>query len=203
MDVCETEKLAMQPESNKRVTEELIERASRGDKVAFEELYREYSGFVFAVALRMTRHRQDAEEVTQEVFVRIYRFLKTFKAQSSFKTWVYRITANTAMNALKQSSRRKDETGKDEILENAVAPETQKAKLDQEDAQKRLQEFLGHLNPDQRICVILRELQGLSYEEIAGSLNVNINTVRTRLKRAREKLLEQARSKGGTIYELP
>ena len=87
------------------IERDLIEKAARGDKKAFEEIYCLSSGYVFTLALRVTNNREDAEEAAQDVFVRIYKNLKKFQFKSSFKTWIYRIAINTGINYIKSQKR--------------------------------------------------------------------------------------------------
>ncbi len=176
------------------IPRELIEQAQAGDIEAFEKIYRAASGLVYSVALRVTGNRQEAEEITQDVFVKIYRSIRDFRFESSFKTWAYRIAMNTALNAYKRMARdmhRREDF--DTVIETRAADtDTVKELVGQEERQQRetlLESLLTLLNPDQRACIVLREIEGLSYEEIAQVLRVNINTVRSRLKRARETLL--------------
>ena len=176
------------------ISRELIEQAQRGDRKAFESIYRAASGFVYNVALRITNNQQEAQEVTQDVFMKIYHHLKDFAFRSSFKTWAYRITVNTACDAYKKMKkdivRREDF---DTVIQTQPAPiDTAKEIVEKEERalnQKRLDSLLNRLNLNQRTCIILREIQGLSYQEMAQTLHINLNTVRTRLKRAREALL--------------
>lgn len=170
------------------IPKETLVKASQGDMQAFEQVYKASSGFVYNVALRVVNNREDAMEVAQEVFMTLYYKLKNFRFESSFKTWVYRITANSAINFAKRSSRTKSVPFEETWGEGAVDNEA-RAKLEHEDQSQMIESMLAEFNPDQRACVVLRDIQGLSYEEIARALGININTVRTRLKRAREKLL--------------
>jgi len=182
------------------IQRETIEQAQAGDIAAFERIYRAASGFVYSVALRITNNRQEAQEVAQDVFLKIYHNLKGFQFRSSFKTWVYRVTANTALNAYKKMSRdlnRRQDF--DSIIDTqAVSVDTKKEmeeRQERDEQKSRLESLLNSLNPDQRAAIVLREIQGLNYEEISQALNININTVRSRLKRARQALL--AASGGG------
>lgn len=170
------------------IAKDILIRASQGDMQAFEEVYKSSSSFVYNVAYRVVNNREDAMEVAQEVFMIIHHKLKGFRFESSFKTWVYRITANYAINFAKKNSRAKTVPFEDSFGEGAVLNEAQ-ARMDQEHRNQLVENLLAELNPDQRACVVLRDIQGLSYEEIAQALNININTVRSRLKRSREKLL--------------
>jgi RNA polymerase sigma-70 factor (ECF subfamily) len=140
------------------------------------------------VALRVVNNTEDAREVTQEVFLIVYNKLKSFRFESSFKTWVYRITANYAINFAKKASRTKT-VAFDEAWGEGVSPSEVQAHMDQDYQSRLVEHLLGEIPPDQRACVVLRNIEGLSYQEIAQALKININTVRSRLKRAREKLL--------------
>ena len=177
------------------IDKDTLIRASQGDRQAFEDLYKATSSLVYNVALRVVNNREDALEVAQEVFMIIHRKLKGFRFESSFKTWVYRVTANSAINFAKKSSRVKTVPYEDSFTcpaagggEGALFNEAQ-TRMDQEHQSQLVENLLARLNPDQRACVVLRDIQGLSYGEIAQALNININTVRSRLKRSREKLL--------------
>lgn len=172
------------------VDRELIGRAGGGDMGAFREIYQRVSGYVYTLAYRIVRTKHDAEEVTQDVFLRLYRSLASFKFESSFKTWLYRIAVNTAINHAKKRSRVTTREV-EEIYEDPATVTQPEAgrRLEAEDIQKRLKGLLDQLNPDQRACIISREIEGMDYQAIAASLGVNINTVRSRLKRARETLM--------------
>jgi len=175
------------------IDREILNRASAGDIQAFEFVYKASSSFVYNVAYRVVGNREDAFEVAQEVFMIIHDKLKSFRFESSFKTWVYRITANTAINYAKKTVRSKTVSFEDFLIEPAVNSQAVD-RLQEQDNQQLLGAFLNELNPEQRACVVLREIEGLSYQQVAASLNININTVRTRLKRAREKLLNLRKS---------
>lgn len=173
------------------ISSETLKLAANGDMVAFEQIYKAYASFVYNVAYRMVEAKEDAEEVTQEVFVIVYQKLKSFMFRSSLKTWIYRITSNCAINLLNKRTR--DTKGKVDI-EDVIgvvssAPEMRHF-IEHEDANFKVGILLQQLNPDEKACIVLRNIEGLSYEEIAKSLKININTVRTRLKRGREKMLK-------------
>ena len=187
------------------ISRDIIEQAQAGDRAAFERIYKAASGFVYNVALRITNNHQEAEEVAQDVFLKIYHHLKDFAFRSSFKTWAYRITVNTALNAYKKTARGlRGRQDFDTVIETQPAPDnTQQQVIQQEERllnQARLEALLNKLNVAQRTCIVLREIQGLSYQEISRVLKINLNTVRSRLKRAREALM--AHSAGGQLNGL-
>ena len=175
---------------------EIIQQAISGNMHAFQHIYNTTAGFVYSTALRIMHNTADAEEITQEVFLKIYKNLKKFQFQSSLRTWIYRITANTAINEYR---RRKNRQQKSEHYTIECAPDqTEITKFDttleQKEYRDALVSLLNILNPDQKICLLLREIEGLNYQEIAETLQININTVRSRLKRARETLIKYRKS---------
>ena len=177
-------------ESMQDISKELLTQASTGDIQAFEEIYRLASSFVYSVALRVTRNADEAKEVSQDVFIKIYNNLRSFRFRSSFKTWLYRITTNTALNVLKKSSKDINRrVNYDVALKANDDSATATHAIEMDDNKKLLSSLLDMLNPDQRACIVLREIEGLNYKEISKALSININTVRSRLKRARETLL--------------
>ncbi len=181
------------------ITRETLIKAQKRDLRAFEDIYKESSGFVYNVALRILNNRQDSEEVVQEVFLSIYHNLKNFRFHSSFKTWVYRITVNCAINHINKMTKEKNKLKEYsnsliQTTDKFQAPQIEKIDTAQEEM---INSLLGALDPDQRTCIVLRSFEGLSYKEISDTLKININTVRTRLKRAREKLLNLRKEVAG------
>ena len=175
------------------LTEDILRQAAQGDVNAFEAVYRSYATFVYNVAYRISLNREDAEEVTQEVFITVYKQLSSFLFQSSFKTWVYRVTVNSALNMVKKNKYRRADVAFIDEAHQGVGEHAVIEAMNNEDNQEKVKRLLNILNPDERACVVLRSIENLSYEEVAQSLNVNINTIRTRLKRAREKMMKVSR----------
>ena len=172
------------------IDDDILKKASEGDLKSFETIYKTTAGFVYNVALRIVNNKEDAEEVTQEVFMVVYNKLKYFRFESSFKTWVYRITANHAINFSKKISKIRNKTMEYDEQLTSVASHEPKTEIDQEQHNQTINKLLNAINHEQRACVVLRNMEGLSYQQIAETLKINVNTVRSRLKRAREKLLE-------------
>lgn len=177
---------------------DVIRRAQDNDIAAFEEIYRYYAGMVYRVALRMTRRVEDAEEVTQEVFVAVHRHLKTFAGNAQLKTWIYRIAVNCSLNALKKG-KRSPEVSWDEGFDPEDTRQGVREAVEKEAREARISSLMEILSADQKMCLVLRAQEGLSYEEIAQALNININTVRSRLKRARETLLASQKEQRGRL----
>ena len=172
------------------IDEKTILQAAEGDMKAFERVYRLSAGYIYTLAFRVTCNIEDAQEVTQDVFLKIHKNLKRFNFRSSFKTWAYRIAVNTALNLVRK---RKKEREKIVVFENPAdlenIAEDRMTPIGREDTEEEVRGMLDALPPEQRACVVLRSIEGLEYKEIARVLDININTVRSRLKRAREKLL--------------
>jgi RNA polymerase sigma-70 factor (ECF subfamily) len=177
------------------IERELIVRAAQGDERAFREIYRRSSGYVYTLAYRVVNTKHDAEEVTQDVFLKIHRSLGSFKFEAAFKTWLYRIALNTALNHAKKRSRVTTREVEEGFEDPATVTQADARKgLEADDAEMRLKGLLDQLNPDQRACIVSREIEGMDYQGIALSLGININTVRSRLKRARETLMALGQS---------
>lgn len=183
----------------REVAKEIIELAAGGDISAFEEIYKTFSSTVYTVALGVTRDSRDAEEVTQDVFVKVFRGLNRFKFGSSLGTWIYRITTNTAINMYRSGKRRRafGMVDYDEIKDTIPdSRDISKEEIEKSHAVESIDRILKNLNPEHRSCVILREIEGLDYKGIAQVLRIPLNTVRSRLKRARATMAAYAEKEG-------
>ena len=177
------------------IPKETLIKAQGDDLESFESIYKETSGFIYTVAFRIVNNRQDAEEVVQDVFLSMYHNLKRFRFQFSFKTWMYRITVNCAINHVNRMTREKNRIKEYEnnLIHAEVTSQAPERESPHEGRGKLINSLLETLDVNQRACIVLRNIEGLSYREISDALHININTVRTRLKRAREKLLNSGR----------
>ena len=170
----------------------LVERHRQGDALAFEEIYQRYRGMVFNLALRMSGDRERAADLSQEIFLRIYRHLSRFKGRSSLKTWIYRVGLNCCRSRL---SRKRLPTqplpDAAEVLEELQDETTSPERVAlARDAGRLVAEALRELPVTYREAVVLRDIEGFTYQEIAEVLNLPIGTVRSRLARARRALKE-------------
>lgn len=167
---------------------DLALRHRYGDAAAFEEVYQRFADMVFSLALRMCGDREEAADMTQETFLRVFRHLGRFRGRSSLKTWIYRITVNCCRNKLRKRSRRSLEAPLDqlpELVDQRSGPEDRTLG---HDLGRRLAEAINELPVVFREAVLLRDVQGLSYGEIGDVLGVRIGTVRSRIARGRERL---------------
>lgn len=168
------------------VDHQIIKAAQKRDETSFALLYKHSSLFVYNVVLRIAGSREDAVEITQDVYVKVYNKLPSFAFKSSFKTWLYRIAVNTSLNHIRK--RKLSAVPLEDVLTDHLAYRQYSVDIQNDENQRLLDELLSRLNPELRCVIVLREVDGLSYEDIALVLKLNINTVRTRIKRAREKL---------------
>jgi RNA polymerase sigma-70 factor (ECF subfamily) len=166
----------------------LVARLRTRDLRAFEELVIAYQHRVFGVALRMLGSRGEAEEIAQETFLRAYRALPEFRGEARLGTWLYAIASRLCLNRLASPARRLARDDPDALTE-APSPEPDAvAALERAELDGAVREAIAALPEDRRIVVILRDLEGLSYEEIAEVLALEPGTVRSRLHRARMDL---------------
>ncbi|MCA9400685.1 MAG: RNA polymerase sigma factor [Candidatus Omnitrophica bacterium] len=172
------------------VSHTLIEKAVQKDVQAFQEIYELTGKYVYNIVLRIVNNAHDAQEVTQDVFVAIYKKLDQFNYQSKFTTWAYRIAVNSAINFAKRRTRTTG--GHVSLSRQAIqyADVSSEPELTREERESTVQRLFNQLPEEQRACMVLRTVDQLSYEEIADVLGINMNTVRSRLKRAREKLMQ-------------
>jgi len=167
----------------------LVRAARAGDEKAFEELVRRHQLPAYRVSLRMLGSRQDAEDAAQEALVQAWRALASFRGQSSFSTWLYRIVTNRCLTVLR--ARRPQETLDEEQRDPAAEPPERVEALDRF---RELKTGIRELTPDQRAVLVLREFEGLSYVEIGEVLELSEPAVKGRLHRARLDLARRMRA---------
>ena len=191
---------------DREVDQQLVERAQRGDKRAFELLVLKYQRKLGRLLSRFVRDAAEVEDVTQEAFIKAYRALPSFRGDSAFYTWLYRIGINTAKNYLVALGRRAPTTtgfdneeaeGFDDAegLRDSSTPESE---LEGKEIAATVNRAMDALPEDLRTAITLREIEGLSYEEIANVMNCPVGTVRSRIFRAREAIAAELRPLLGT-----
>jgi len=183
-----------------RADRDLVKLSQRGSKEAFEELVRRHQSRVFAVARGILKRREDVEDVSQQVFVKAYFALKKFDQRSAFTTWLYKITVNECWDLLRKRKVRPLVYEADFSDEQTRLYQASQERCDEQpdlamrmDARKRVEVLLGFLDGRDRGMLILKEVEGFAIEEIAEIFDLNTNTVKVRLFRARQKILATLR----------
>ena len=173
----------------------IVRKVLGGDANAFETLVLEYEKNVYNIALRMTGNSEDAADMTQEAFIKAYNSLQSFRGDSKFSVWLYRIVSNVCLDFLRSKNRRptvslsvEDDDGEDAQLDVADESQSPELLLDRKLTRDSVRRGLDSLPPDYRQILLLREIQGLSYDEIAQALSLEVGTVKSRIFRARKRL---------------
>ena len=173
----------------------IVRKVLQGDVNAFEKLVTEYEKGVYAIALRMTGNPEDASDMTPEAFIKAYNSLQSFRGDSKFSVWLYRIASNVCLDFLRSRSRKptvslsvEDDEGEETQLDVADESQSPELLLERSLTRDAVQRGLQALPPDYRQILLLREIQGLSYEEIADVLRIEVGTVKSRIFRARKRL---------------
>lgn len=183
---------------------ELVSRAKEGDTGAFEQLVLQNQQRVYNLALRMTGNTEDAFDLSQEAFIRAYRGLVFFNMESSFSTWLYRLTSNVCIDFLRKEKKRKtvsltflsDDDSETELPDLRMEPS---GLVEKRELHEQIEAAINNLPVEFRQIIVLREMEGLSYMEISDALDIKEGTVKSRISRAREAL-RKTLSSGGNIF---
>jgi len=188
---------------------EWVRRAQNGDTAAFEAVVNAFSGRMYNLAYRISGNAEDAADLTQEIFVKLYRTLDKFAWRSSFSTWLYALAANTCRSGMRRlrrissaevvhldaGKRGEPNPASADTIENRPGP-SENAEMS--DLADKIHAAIGELDEDFRLAIVLRDIQGLSYDEIAEVVGCSIGTVKSRLARARLKVRDMLTSEGLT-----
>lgn len=181
----------------------LIGRIVAGESELFETLVREHQGRVYGLALRMVSEPMDAEDCAQEAFLKAFRSLSGFRFESSFASWLYRLTSNVCLDFLRARRRRAetsltspDDDGDDLALPIPDPADGPEALAERSELREQVRAALAQLPDDSRQVLLLRELGGLSYDEIADETGLELGTVKSRIFRARRRLADILRADG-------
>ena len=165
---------------------DLVHRAQKGDVRAFEELYREHVGRVFAVCLRMVGNSRRAEELTQDAFVRVWEMIGSFRGESAFSSWLHRVAVNVVLVDIRSSKRYQSRVESTDDLESHDQPDGGRSHGERLDLEKAI----AGLPPQARAIFVLYDIEGFKHEEIAEQMGLAVGTTKAQLHRARRLLRE-------------
>lgn len=167
----------------------IINQIIAGDTRAFAILVERYKDLVYTLAIRMLQNREEAEEVAQDTFIKIYKSLNSFKGNSKISTWIYKVTYNTCLDRIKKNKRQMNVVAIDEFTEHQVKTiENALDALEKKEYQQAIQECLQKLSSEDSFLLTLYYFEDLSLEEISKIVNIEANTVKVKLFRCRKKL---------------
>ena len=173
-----------------RTIDPRVDKARQGDVAAFEQLVREHYGAVYAVARGITGRDGDAEDATQDTFVRAWRAMPTFRGDAKFSTWLHRIATNVSLTLV---TRRKDKAT-DDIPDSASMATSPESRLEDRERLSIVHSTMEQLPADARAAFVLRDVQGLTYDEIAETLGISLSAVKSRIFRARQTIADALRT---------
>jgi len=181
----------------------LIKKSRNGDMEAFEQLVRRYENKVYTVAYRFLGNHADASDLAQDTFLRLYHALPNFRGESSFMTWLYRITANACRDEIRRQKKyhivsldNEAENNGDYFMSrvSGLIPSPEE-EVERKEFNNMIQQCINSLSDEHRLILVMREVQGLSYEEIADILKCSLGTVKSRLSRARQAFKDKFNSR--------
>ena len=184
---------------NEDVLTTLVEEAQKGNLQSFEKLVEQYHGKIYNIALGIMGNPHDAEDAAQNAIIKIYKSIGSFRFQSKFSTWVYRVTTNVCMDEVRKRKRSKDVSPPDISEDDAffgVDSKTPESHALDKEAVAQLKKAVASLKEDHRTVIVLRDINGFSYEEIARITKSSTGTVKSRINRARSALKEILISSG-------
>ena len=181
----------------------LITQTLDGDTLAFEKLILKYQDRIFNMLFRYMNSREDAEDVTQEAFIKAYQSLDKFELKASFLTWIYRIAINTAKSRFRRKSEKlsakcvsihpnESDKGGIDVVADGKSP---LQKMENEETFNAIQAAIDQLDDEHRMVVVLRDIEGYDYQEIVEIMDINLGTVKSRLHRARSRLAQMLQEK--------
>jgi len=176
----------------------LAARAAKGDELAFGELVKQTQHMVYNLALRICRNEEDAEDITQEVYIKAWRSLVSFRSDASFTTWLFRITQNACLDFMRKNGRTQtisltvesEEGERDEIDIACGRDEQPEGVYEKKERSQTVKNALDLLSTEHKEILVLRDIEGYSYQEISEMLRLDIGTVKSRINRARAKVKE-------------
>lgn len=186
--------------------EELVKRVKSGDLEAFEEIISIYEGKVFGLIAHMIKNQNEIEDIAQEVFIKIYKNISKFQGNSSLYTWIYKITVNLCLDVIRKKKEviyldEKIKLNDGEVEFQIPSDEKNQEQIyEEKELKEKMRSCIDKLPDKQKVMIILRDIKGMSYEEISEITNIKLGTVKSQINRARLKLKELL-EKDGTLLE--
>ena len=180
----------------KKEQPEWLNEAKQNDKKAWEKLVTENENLVYHIAYRMMQNEEEAKDISQEIFIKIYRNLQKFDEKSAFSTWIYRIAVNTCIDALRKK-KGKEAVSWEEQTQNQketivdITVETPEEAYLQKEKQMQIMDMIQNLSPEYKAVLLMRDMENMTYGEIAECLSVSLGTVKSRIARAREQFKKE------------
>ena len=178
----------------KKEQPEWLEKARQNDINAWEKLVKEYESMVYHIAYRMMQNEQEAKDISQEIFIKVYRNLPKFDGKSAFSTWLYRIAVNTCIDTLRKNKTKQTVSWEQYTEQNKNETATYQTPENvylQREKQNDIMETLQNLSPEHKAIILMRDMQDMTYGEIAECLSVSLGTVKSRIARAREQFKKE------------
>ena len=166
---------------------DLIKKAAGGDMNAFEQLIEQYQGMVYNLALKLLCNPEDAADAAQDTLIKTYNSISSFNGKSRFSTWIYRVTYNVCLDRIRKTKRRTHELLNERIVDGGPTPQSA---LEDSERALIIKDAINSLPPDQKTAIVMRDIDGFSYDEISEVLSCSLGTVKSRINRARLKLRE-------------
>jgi len=177
-----------------------IQQVLAGDKQAYAHIINKYKNQLYATILRMTKNPQDAQDLVQDAFIKVYRNLDKYDASGSFSSWLYRVAINHCMDEFRKKRYSMTQIEIDE--ERVVEPNHPELVFLKKEKSRQLERLIATLPEDERLIILLRYVNEISYEEISEVMGVPLATVRNKLHRAKKKMRETVKREGGYFHEL-
>jgi RNA polymerase sigma factor (sigma-70 family) len=177
-----------------------IREVLSGDKQAYAKIIHKYKNPLYATILRMTKNPQDAQDLVQEAFIKVYNQLEKFEQKGSFSSWLYRVAINHCMDEFRK---KRYSINQVEVNENsAINPNNPEVVFLQKEKNRQLERLIATLPEDERIIILLRYANGLSYSEISETVDMSLANVRNKIFRAKKKMRDKVKQEGGYFHEL-
>ncbi len=191
----------------KKEQPEWLSAAKQNNKRAWEKLVKENESLVYHIAYRMMQNEEEAKDVSQEIFIKVYRNLQKFDEKSTFSTWIYRIAVNTCIDALRKkkgkevvSWEEQTQHQKENLADTAETPEEVYL---QKEKQLQIMDMIQNLSPEHKAVLLMRDMEDMTYGEIAECLSVSLGTVKSRIARAREQFKKEFLAKKELLVKKP